>query len=78
MNKAAILIASSMGAISGVFFGFCLAAAKMLGDAEIHPPNAIPDAPNVIFYMGVGGVIGVLGGLILGFVVVATKYMRSG
>ena len=50
----ATIVGVPLGAVLGLFLGFCLAAAKLLGDAETHSPNQLPPAPNLWVYLGVG------------------------
>jgi hypothetical protein len=54
------------GSLCGGFFGFTSAAAVMLGDAEIYPPDALPPAPDAEEWLRTGAAIGAVVGVILG------------
>ena len=47
-----------VGAVVGFFLGFCIAAAKLMGDAEVYPSNQLPAAPDLLTYLCIGIVAG--------------------
>ena len=49
-----------VGAVSGLFLGFCLAAAKLMGDAEVSSPSHLPAEPNLLTYLGFGLLAGII------------------
>jgi len=59
----------ALGASCGVAIGYVLAAAKMLGDAEVFPANALPPAPNVVTWMVIGVGVGAISGIVSGGVI---------
>ena len=52
------LVGAAAGGSAGTLLGWVFAAARMLGDAEVYPPAALPPAPAVEEWMAAGGVAG--------------------